>query len=168
MSSRRAKKINGQFVAHRIEMRVSAAWRALRGSDKLVLERLELEHAHHGGCENGRLVVTYDNFEEHGLRRKSVAECLARVEALGFAVCEKRGRASYAQSRTPSLYRLTYLPGNAIPTDDWKAVADDCDAQGRIDRALEELKVRSKPLRKRLARKLSTGEERADRREAVA
>ena len=153
--SRRTSKITGQFVAHLVEMRLSPAWQALRGTDKLALERIELEHVGHGGQENGQLVVTFSDLAKHGVDRKAVAGCLARLEALGFVVCECRGRASAAEFRHPSRYRVTYLPGNTLQTDEWRRVADAEDAQHRIERALKALRERTVKLRKSLAKKRS-------------
>ena len=38
-----------------------------------VLARIELEHMDHGGCENGKLPVTYTDFEKWGVRADSIA-----------------------------------------------------------------------------------------------
>jgi hypothetical protein len=48
-------------------MRSSPAWLALPDNARRVLDRLELEHMQHGGAENGVLVVTFDDFERHGI-----------------------------------------------------------------------------------------------------
>lgn len=56
------QQIAGQFIPHRVEMLESPAWRALSFVARRILDRLEIEHAGHGGAENGRLICTYDDF----------------------------------------------------------------------------------------------------------
>jgi hypothetical protein len=114
-----------QFVMHPIEMLESAAYRALSVSGHRVLARIEIEHGHHGGKENGRLPVTFDNFEEYGISPKSVAPALREVQALGFVKITTRGRPSKSDfGRHPNHFSLTYLRGPAPkyenPTNEWK------------------------------------------------
>jgi hypothetical protein len=56
-----------------------------------VLFRLEIELLHHGGNDNGKLVVTFNQYEEYGVRRKSIAASLRELEALGFIEIVERG-----------------------------------------------------------------------------
>jgi hypothetical protein len=99
-------------------MRESPAWRALSFAARKVLDRIEIEHMHHGGAENGKLPVTYRNFEDAGVRRHSVASALREVTALGFVEVTRKGYGGAAEVRAPSLYRLTYLPAwDAGPKD---------------------------------------------------
>jgi hypothetical protein len=99
-------------------MRESPAWRALSFPARKVLDRIELEHMHHGGAENGKLPVTYRNFEDAGVRRHSVANALRELTALGFIEVTRKGYGGAAEVRAPSLYRLTYLPAwNAGPKE---------------------------------------------------
>jgi hypothetical protein len=120
--------ITGQFVAHRIEMIESPAWRALSLSGRRVIDRIEIEHGHHGGKENGKLPVTFDNFEDFGISHKSVAPALREVAALGLVQVTERGRPSESDfGRHPNYFRLTYLPVCRgirwdVPTDDWKQI----------------------------------------------
>jgi hypothetical protein len=114
-----------QFVMHTIEMLESAAYRALSVSGHRVLARIEIEHGYHGGKENGRLPVTFDDFEEYGISPKSVAPALREVQALGFVNVTTRGRPSKSDfGRHPNCFSLTYLPGPppkyAGPTNEWK------------------------------------------------
>jgi hypothetical protein len=74
-----------------------------------VLFRICIEHAHHGGKENGRLPITYDNFVDYGVHRHSIRPAIRELEALGFIKC-KVGRAGNAGYRTASLYELTFRP----------------------------------------------------------
>ena len=54
-------KIGALFVPHRIDMLVSPAWRTLSLSGRRILDRIGIEHFRHGGVENGRLPVTFDD-----------------------------------------------------------------------------------------------------------
>lgn len=78
-----------------------------------------------GGTENGKLIVTYDNFAAWGVtNRQSVSKALRELEAGGFVRVTHAGRASHGAIRNPSRYRLTWIgtwDGNP-PTNEWKAV----------------------------------------------
>ncbi len=93
---------------------------ALAPAARRCLDRLELEHLDHAGKENGRLVVTYDDFARFGIRRASITSALEQLEAVGFLRVMERGRGGNSEYRKASKYRLTYLATNdAEPTDDW-------------------------------------------------
>ena len=104
---KRRNSIDGQFAAHTIEMIRSPAWSVLSLSARRVLDRIEIEHAYHGGNENGRLPVTYDDFECYGIHRHSIAAAIRETVALGFAEITERGRAGNAEFRSPHKFRLT-------------------------------------------------------------
>jgi hypothetical protein len=153
----RRKTTLPQFVPHTIEMLESAAYRALSVSGHRVLARIEIEHGHHGGKENGRLPGTYDNFEDYGISPKSVAPALREVQALGFVNITTRGRASKSDfGRHPNYFGLTYLPGPAPkfadPTNDWKQHQTPADASkvardaraAKDERAVAKSRARSK------------------------
>ncbi len=115
-----------QFIAHSREMRESIAWRWLPDNARRILDRLEMEHMHHGGSENGRLPCTYTDFAQAGIRRQSVSVAIRQCQALGFLIVSKRGGLSRAENRWPSTYRLTYVVGtksSAPPTNDWRKIA---------------------------------------------
>jgi hypothetical protein len=82
---RRRNQILGQFSARTIEMMRSPAFAALSLGGHRVLARLEIEQAQHGGQDNGKLPVTFDQFVEFGMDRHSVAPAIREVCALGFA-----------------------------------------------------------------------------------
>lgn len=120
-------QIDGQFIAHRREMRESPAWAALPWNARRVLDQLELEHMAHGGAENGHLICTYAQLQARGLRGPSIAEAINACEALGFIEVTKRGAPSRGGYNNPSTYRLTYLGtrgDNAYsrPTEDWQRI----------------------------------------------
>src|SRR4051812_48403459 len=109
MAARRRNRISGQFDARLIEMLESPAYRVLSLSAHRVIDRIVIEHAHHGGAENGRLPVTYGDFHHYGLHRHSIAPAIREAEALGFIRVTERGRASAGEFRSPSLYFLTFV-----------------------------------------------------------
>ena len=116
-------RINGQFAARLIEMLESPAFRALSLSGHRILARLEIELAHHGGNDNGRLPVTYDDFQAYGIDRHAIGPAIREVAALGFLEITQRGRAGNAEYRTPNMFRITYRPTNdAEPSDEWRRI----------------------------------------------
>jgi hypothetical protein len=122
------KITNGPFSYRPVAMMDSPAYRALSLSGHRVLSRIEIEHARHGGKDNGKLPVTFEQFEEC-TDRHSISPAQREVEALGF-VKIKRGKAGNGDWRRPSLFCLTYRPcRGAEPTDDWRHIKTDADAQ---------------------------------------
>ncbi len=131
--ARRRTSIGGQFAPRLIEMLESPAYRVLSLSARRVLDRVEIELAHHGGTNNGRLPVTFDDFEAYGIDRHAIAPAIREDVALGFLEITERGRAGNAEFRSPSLYRLTYVGGwrkADQPTHEWRRI-------DTIDRAIE-------------------------------
>lgn len=92
------------------EMVQSPAWCALSHAALVAIFRLLIEHMAHGGAENGRLIVTFDQFEAFGLRRKSIGPALREAEALGWIVTTRKGRGGNADFRKASTYALGWLP----------------------------------------------------------
>lgn len=116
---RRKTTISGQWIAHPRAMVESPALRALSLAARRALDRIEIEHMSHGGADNGRLPVTYKNFEDWGVSRNTVASAIRELEALGFIEVTHRGYGGSAELRVPSHYRLTYRPAwNAARRDD--------------------------------------------------
>jgi hypothetical protein len=115
--------IEGQFAPRRIEMLESPAYRVLSLSARKVLDRIEIELAHHGGSDNGKLPVTYENFRHYGMDRDAIAPAIREVAALGFLEITEQGRAGNREFRSPSKYRLTFRHlDRAKPTDEWRRV----------------------------------------------
>lgn len=130
--ARRGKRtrIAGQFAWRLIDMLRSPAYRALSLSGHRVLARLEIELAQHGGDENGKLPVTFDQFAEYGIHRQAIAPAIREVVALGFVEITEAGRAGNAAWRRPTLFRITYRHTKlAEPTDDWRKIQSDADAE---------------------------------------
>ena len=134
---RRRTKIGGQFAPRLIEMLESRAWRALSLSGRRVLDRVEIELAHHGGTDNGRLPVTYDDFVNYGIDRHAVGPAIREAVALGFLEVTERGRAGNREFRSPNKFRLTYVHGYRRadePTHEWR----------RIDTVDQAIQIREK------------------------
>jgi hypothetical protein len=115
---RKRNQIAGQFVAHPRQMIESVAWRVLSLAARKALERIEIEHMDHGGAENGRLPVTYADFETWDVHPNFVAPALRELEALGFIEIVKRGSRGAAGTRQASEYRLTFRPAWNAPKND--------------------------------------------------
>jgi len=119
----RATRIAGQFAPRLIEMMESPAYRSLTLAARRVLDRVEIELAHHGGHDNGGLPVTYDDFEHYGIHRHQIAPAIHEAVALKFLEITKSGRAGNAEFRAPNLFRLTYRHTKRDePTHDWKRI----------------------------------------------
>jgi hypothetical protein len=133
---KRWTQIAGQFAAHRIDMLRSPAWRVLSLSARRVLDRLEIEHADHGGAENGRLPVTYEDFEQYGIHRHAISLAIRELVALGFVEITEAGRAGNAEFRRPNIFRLTYFNTNVGPTDEWRKISEnEAEAIARVARS---------------------------------
>jgi hypothetical protein len=128
---KRHSSISGQFAARPIEMLESPAYRALSLSAHMVISRIEIELAHHGGNDNGQLPVTVDQFVEYGMHRSSVAPAIREAEALGFIRVE-RGRGGNADYRRPNKFYLTFSNWRGSkdepPSHDWKRIKSMDDA----------------------------------------
>lgn len=126
---RRYNRISGQFASRLIELLESPAWRTLSLSARRVIERIEIELAHHGGNDNGRLPVTYQNFCDYGIAYKAIAPAVREAAALGFIEVTEKGRAGNAEFRSPSLFRLTFVPQRYGNTHEWRKIATMEDAE---------------------------------------
>ena len=128
MSSRsRRSSIKGQWAGITIDMLESPAYRALSLSALRILARLQIELARHGGKDNGRLPVTFENFRQYGIDGHSIAPALRLLTALGFIEITEIGRAGNAEWRKPSRYRITFrdAAGGYNGTDEWRKVDEE-------------------------------------------
>jgi len=142
---KRRNSIAGQFAPHTIEMIKSPAWSVLSLSARRVLDRIEIERADHGGNDNGRLPVTYDDFERYGIHRHAIRAAIQETVALGFAEITERGRAGNAEFRSPHKFRLTYFPvGRAPPTHEWQRIKTVEEAQALARAARREVPQKTK------------------------
>jgi hypothetical protein len=119
----RRNRISEQFAPRTIRMLESPAYRTLSLGAHRVLSRVEIELAHHGGRDNGRLPVSFDQLVEYGLDRHAVAPAIRELAALGFIEITEQGRAGYAEWRRPNKFRLTYsYVERALPTNEWERI----------------------------------------------
>jgi hypothetical protein len=109
----------------------SAAYRALSHAGRMVLDRIHREHGAQGGKENGRLKVTWRDFQKAGVQPRRITGAVAEVEALGLAIRTYHGRRTCGEDPgAPAQFRLTWLPviepDNLTPaTNEWKRFGDD-------------------------------------------
>jgi hypothetical protein len=120
----RRNKIAGQWTWQGIDMLESPAYRVMSLSAHRVLNRIRIEHAHHGGKENGKLPVTFRNFNEYGVHWDGIAPAIREAAALGFIRITQEGIASNKEFRIPNMFALTHLPTDENPkaTEDWKRI----------------------------------------------
>jgi hypothetical protein len=121
------------------EMLESPAWRATPLYARQVVDRIVIEHLKHCGYDNGRLPVTYEDFEKYGIRRKSIKDGITIAQALGWIDITVRGRPSFESYRYCSRYALTWLPqpkNSIVTTNRWKRIQTDEQAEAAIRRAM--------------------------------
>ena len=120
----RRNQIATQFAWQSIEMLELPAYRALSLSGHRIWARIQIEHAHHGGKENGKLPVTYRDFNEFGVCWDAIGPGMREVEALGFIRVTEEGRAGNGEWRKPNKFALTHLPtiDNPKATEDWQRI----------------------------------------------
>jgi hypothetical protein len=140
----RRNQIASQFAWLSIEALESPAYRALSLSGHRILARIQIEHAHHGGKDNGELPVTFQDFEAYGVERSSIAPAVREVEALGFIRITQMGRSGNGEWRRPNKFALTHLAtkDNPQPPEDWKRI-----------KTVEEAELRAKIARKSAPKK---------------
>jgi hypothetical protein len=142
--ARKRNRIKGSFSPRTTEMLESPAWRVLTLAAHRVIDRIDIELRHNAGHRNGDLIITFDQFEQYGIHRHSIAPALHLAEALGI-VTNKRGRAGNATWRTPSRYGLTYQPtDHADATDDWKKIRTMEEAE-RVAKQVSDQNRKTKP-----------------------
>jgi hypothetical protein len=116
-------KINGVFAPRTILMLQSPAMSALSLAGRRILDRIEIELANHGGRDNGRLPVTFANFDKFGIHRMAIGAGIREACALGFIELTRPGRSGNGAHRTANLFRITYRnAGGKPPTDEWRRI----------------------------------------------
>jgi hypothetical protein len=114
------------WVWHAADMRITEKWRKMTLMCHRLLDRIELEHMAHNGLENGRLRISYSQFEEWGISRRSIPVAIKYAVDAGFLDVPKRG---YLIKDTTNEYRLTYFATRervraadewSAPTNEWK------------------------------------------------
>jgi len=136
---RRRTEIGAQFVARTKDVLESYAYRVLSLSARKVLDRIELENMYHGGADNGKLPVTYEDFQKYGMDRGAIAPAIREAVALGFLEVTEPGCAGNAEFRSPNKFRLTYLPAHGVTTSwgqgKWALFSSLEDAEAEAKRA---------------------------------
>jgi hypothetical protein len=126
MTIKRRNRINGQWSARLIEMLESPAYRVLSLAAHRLISRIEIELASHGGNDNGRLPVTYQDFLDYGVHRDAVAPAIREAEALGFIQVTEHGRGGNAEYRQPNKFFLTFAHGRDSlrnpPPHNWRKI----------------------------------------------
>lgn len=137
--SKKGSTITEPFVMHRQSLIESDAMGALTLAARRVLDRLQMEHLAHAGKENGRLVVTFEQFEKFGVRRASVAAAIDLLVNVGLVEITEQGRGGNREFRRPNRYRLTFLDStDGAATDEWAsytALTPDRDIDSRRENA---------------------------------
>jgi hypothetical protein len=108
---------------------------------KVVL-RIALEHLKHGGVENGKLPVTYQDFARRGVRKNSVREAQLVAIHLGWVDRTSIGEVPWhGDIRSPSTFGLTWLPryDGAPANNRWASIETELDAKAAVRRAKAEL-----------------------------
>lgn len=144
MARKRRNAISGQWAAREISLLESPAYRVLSLSAHRALSRIEIELAHHGGNDNGKLPVTFDDFARYGIRRHSIGPALNELEALGFIRVTERGKpAKGAEYRRPNLFLLATregLDGVGLSGCPWRRFKTVDEAEAVRQRALDQQK----------------------------
>jgi hypothetical protein len=123
---KRRNRISGQWSPRLIEMLESPAYRVLSRAAHQIISRVEIELAHHGGNENGKLPVTAEQFIEYGVHHGSVAPAIREAEALGFIRVTEHGRGGNAEHHAPNKFFLTFAHSrdsrSLPPPHDWRQI----------------------------------------------
>lgn len=108
------------------ELLCSPAWRGRSINCIRLIEFLQVEHCNHAGLHNGKLLATYDQLVDWGIRREAISDAIEEAEFLGLIRVEVRGRRSHGARKAPSEYRLTFYAShdNAPATNEWKAITE--------------------------------------------
>lgn len=128
MRKMRRTTIGAQFSPRRIDMLESPAYRSLSLSAHRVIDRVSIELMKHGGADNGRLPVTYDDFERYGIHRHAIGPAIREAVALGFLEITEYGRAGNAEWRRSHLFRLTFARSDNDRNDgthEWKNISEE-------------------------------------------
>lgn len=122
------------------DLLASPSWTVLSRQGHRLVTALMIEHAEHGGEENGRLKCPYDTLTARGMRRADIKNSIHEAKALGI-IDVNLGQRSHGARRLASTYRLTWLgtPDGLMPTNEWKAITSDDDARVRVENAMQRL-----------------------------
>lgn len=116
-------KLEGQFIAHTLDMRESPGFRALTMPARRVLDFLELEHLRHGGAENGNLLAPYAQLVTWGVTKRDISPAIETLVRFGFIRRTEHGERLGGRPNA-TRYALTWLPtaDGQLPTEDFRKV----------------------------------------------
>ena len=124
------------FSGRPLSMLNSAAFRVLTFAEHKMLLRIEIEAGSHAGHDNSKWPVTYDQFEEYGIRRQLISPSRRALVALGFITFKRGLGAKEADKRRPNLFGLTYRHTDSKPpVNTWRKIADIAEAKRVADEA---------------------------------
>jgi hypothetical protein len=105
------------FIMLPLALLASDAWRSLSFNAKRLIEFLMIEHMHHGGKANGKLLAPWRQLREFGIGDHFITAAIEECKCAGILDC-RRGI-----GRQPSLYALTWLPlcDGSEPSNRWRA-----------------------------------------------
>ena len=122
------------------QMLASPAFRALSRAGFQLITCLMVEHLRRAGRENGRLAVSWNEFENWGINRGMIAQALDEVTRLGFVRVVDKGRPGYGEALgRRAIFRLTFAgvvgsDDSGPPTNDWQCISD-AEASAIVDRS---------------------------------
>lgn len=110
----------GGWMAISRDFLESAAYRSLSVNARKCLDRLIVEHIGHGRTENGRLIVTHEQFIEYGVTGEYAGDAVDELAYKGLVKAE-RGKAGNGTSH-PTVFTLTFdgTYDGAPATNQWK------------------------------------------------
>jgi hypothetical protein len=121
---KRRTEIGESFISYPRSMLESPAFMSLSPTAMRVLHRIEIEHMNHGGAENGRLQVRFEDFERYRIDRKGIQPAIRELTALGFLEVTEPGHAGAAGFGKANRFRLTYVncKSREQPTHEWRRI----------------------------------------------
>lgn len=120
------------FIYHTLDLMASPAWQGRSIACARLVDFLELEHARHGGAENGSLLAPYTQLVEFGIGRRLIAPAIREAERRGLIRVERGGKKGTAITEL-NRFTLTYFWTKRIEnglwnwqeeTDDWRRVTE--------------------------------------------
>ena len=125
-----------RFSGRPLSLLESAAFSVLNLAEHKMLLRIEIEAGRHAGNDNGKWPVTFEQFEDCGIRRALIAGSRRALVALGIVVYRPGIAASSFDQRRPNLFGLTYRHVNSEPpVNTWRKIKDVDEAERIADEA---------------------------------
>ncbi len=120
--------IDESFVQIPLKLLESDAWRNRPINCIRLMDRLIIEHIRQGGRENGNLIVTYNEFQKHGIPRKYIKGAIKNAEELKLIRVEY-GCYYDAKRKYPNKYTLTFFKekifDEKLNVNCWRAPSND-------------------------------------------